>query len=170
MQCVSYNACSMSATPIPTPDNSNVERTEKADSPDRLLGTLHELTADVQRRISAELQNAVEAQAGKFQEIYIRMREAVATEVRESLWQEFQIQLHRSMEEIRQRDNAIAEELNRKETEFENMNRETLAMIEDPDVEIAKVIKRNVMQSELQAYIRGLRYSLGRTEKTEKPD
>src|SRR5262245_45036280 len=122
----------MTATPIPAPDNPNVAKTEKADSPDRLLGTLHELTADVQRRISAELQNAVEIHAGKFQEIYIRMREAVATEVRESLWQEFQIQLHLSMEDVRQRDKAIAEELNRKETEFENMNRETLAMIEDP--------------------------------------
>jgi hypothetical protein len=160
----------MGATPIPATDTSNAAKTEKADSPDRLLGTLHELTADVQRRISAELQNAVEAHAGKFQEVYIKMREAVATEVRESLWQEFQIQLHRSMEDVRQRDNAIAEELNRKETEFENMNRETAAMIEDPDVEIAKVIQRNVKQSELQAYIRGLRYSLGKTEKSEKAD
>jgi hypothetical protein len=43
-------------------------------------------------------------------------------------------------------------------------------MIEDPDVEIAKVIQRNVKQSELQAYIKGLKYSLGKSEKTEKPD
>jgi hypothetical protein len=157
----------MSATPIPAPENSNVARTERADSPERMLGTLHDLTVDVQRRISAELQNAVEVHAGKFQEVYIKMREAVATEVRESLWQEFQVQLHRSMEDVRKRDNAIAEELDRKETEFEDMNRETMAMIEDPDVEIAKVIQRNVKQSELLAYIRGLRYSLGRTETPE---
>jgi hypothetical protein len=160
----------MSATPSPAPDGSDVARAEKADSPERLLGTLHELTADVQRRISAELQNAVEIHAGKFQEIYIRMREAVATDVRESLWQEFQIQLHRSMEDVRNREHAIAEELNRKEAEFENMNRETLAMIEDPDVEICRVIQRNVKQSELQGYIRGLRYSLGKTENTGKPE
>lgn len=160
----------MGATPTTAPDNSNVAITERADSPDRLLGELHELTADVQRRISAEIQNAVEAHALKFQEIYLKMREAVASELRESLWQEFQIQLHRSMEDVRKRDNDIAEELNRKETEFDNMNRETIAMIEDPDVEIAKVIQRNVKQSELQAYIRGLRYSLGKFEKTEKPD
>jgi len=134
------------------------------------MNVLSELTADVQRRMAAEIQSAVEAHASKFQEIFTRMRESVTMELRESFQEEFQIALKRSLDTAASRDTAINEELIRKETEFDDMNRETIAMIEDPDVEIAKVIQRNVKQSELQAYIKGLRYSLGQSEKTEKPD
>jgi hypothetical protein len=158
------------SAPTPAPDNSNSTTPANSDSPDQLLNSLREFTEEVQSGIFAQLQSTLAAQAPKFQEIYAKMRETVASELRESLRQEFQIELQRSLDTAVQRDNAIQEELNRKETEFDDMNRETIAMIEDPDVEIAKVIQRNVKQSELQAYIKGLRYSLGQSEKKENPD
>jgi hypothetical protein len=158
------------SAPTPAPDDSNSTTPSNGDSPDQLLSTLREFTEEVQSGIFAQLQSTLAAQAPKFQEIYTKMREAVAIELRESLRQEFQRELQRSLDSSAQRDNAIQEELNRKEAEFDDMNRETIAMIEDPDVEIAKVIQRNVKQSELQAYIKGLRYSLGQSEKTEKRD
>ena len=157
------------STPNPAPDNTDVASTGIGDSRDLLLSTLSEFTDHIQRRMSAELQTAVEAHAPKFHEIYIKMREAVTKELRGILQQQFQTELQRTLDDVRLRDRAIVDELTRKEAEFETMNRETIAMIEDPDVEISKVIQRNVKQSELQAYIRGLRYSLAKSEKTEKP-
>src|SRR5437867_2744133 len=101
----------MSATPTPAPDNSNIARTENGSSSDHLLNTLGELTADVQRRMAAEIQSAVDAHAPKFQEIFAKMRESVTIELRESLRQEFQIALQRSLDNAALRDTAIHEEL-----------------------------------------------------------
>ncbi len=115
------------------------------------------------------------------------VRESLRNEVSENLHNEFESRFRESMElaksQFKQkleeetarfeeersrlqqevaahRRNAadIAAELVSKQAELDPFNPETAEMLEDPDVELSKLVRNKVSITELSAYVRGLQY------------
>jgi len=150
----------------PGQEDQNVKRVEEAPTPDPLLQMFLEFTSDVQRRLLSEMQSAMKAHEPKFQAVYSELRDSVHRELQQKLDEEVDIRLRQEMQEQMQLRDKLATELSNKEAEYESMNRETTEMIENPDVEIAKIVRRTARQRELKAYIRGLKYQQGDEEES----
>lgn len=143
---------------------------------------------------TADLQGVEIACAPMVQNLYTNLREAVRQELETTIREESETRLQESLGKLReqfmhkieragieleierrrlregaggshQRDNAIMEELRLKESELDVMNVELSAMIENPEIEIDKMIRHNASMAELKAYVRGLRFQIGETPK-----
>jgi len=55
---------------------------------------------------------------------------------------------------------AIAAEVRRVEAKIQQI----VALIDDPETELSTVIRKNVEKAELDAYLKGILYSLGRSK------
>jgi hypothetical protein len=143
---------------------------------------------------TADLQDTEIACAPMIQSLYTNLRDAVRQELEASIREESEARLQESLGKLReqfmqkieragveleierrriregagnshQRDNAIMEELRIKESELDVMTVELTSMIENPEIEIDKMIKHNASMEELKAYVRGLRFQIGETPK-----
>jgi hypothetical protein len=143
---------------------------------------------------TADLPDIEIACAPMVQNLYSSLRDVVRQELEVSIREESEARLQESLGKLReqfmqkieragieleierrrlregaggsqQRDNAIMEELRVKESELDVMNVELTAMIENPDIEIDKMIKHNATMAELKAYVRGLRFQVGDSAK-----
>ena len=158
----------MSSVPVPSQEDNNGQKAEETDSKDPLLGAVLDFASDVQHRLSNEMLSALKDHEPKFRGLYDGLRETMHKELQEKLNQELETRLRQEIEQEMQLRDKVAAELNSREAEYESMNKETTEMIENPDIEIAKIVRRTARQRELKAYIRGLRYQQGDEEpKTE---
>ena len=60
--------------------------------------------------------------------------------------------------------NAVKKEIERINSEIEGVSEEITRMLEDPSVELSKVMRKHTKQAELKAYLDGLRFAIGSEE------
>ena len=148
------------------------------------------LVSDIGTRISAELSRAEQAIAPRLEGALAVRYEAMRCELSDILREEFEIRFHESMNEAkrqfseklqeasatleeernklneeiaaaRNRTRELSEELTIKQSELERLSREAASMIDDPDVELSRLIRHNSMVNDVKAYIRGLQFQSG---------
>jgi hypothetical protein len=160
------------------------------DPSDPVLHAVSDLISDIRAKVVAELTWAGQAESPRLRDAIAAMRESIRGELCEKLRSEFETRFHESMEiakrqfmekllqatasaedernrlreEItanRKRAAEISAELLSKQSELEHMNRETPAMLENPDIDLAKIVHHKAIITELSAYLKGLKYLSG---------
>lgn len=160
----------MTATNKSEPKN-NPQKTTEIALPESVLSCVSELFSEIKK--------AEAAHVDKLQQSFSEVRTVLRTELSD----EFELRFQRSMElakeqfsqqaqqsgaeleaefkQTRQLKSSVRAELVAKQAELEHLERETAAMLENPEVEISRVIRNNALVSELKSYIRGLHYQTG---------
>ena len=160
---------------------SRDRQSEPAVSQDSLQEPLDSLSIEL-GRISAEIQSinsgfqlsmqqaVIEARAAiesqykaKLDKALVEVREQVRLEVTEELRRNFEAELKARISHLE----AVQVEMVKVTTQLEGVAREIAAMLDDPSVELSKVMRKRSEQAELKAYLSGLRFSIGETPKTK---
>ena len=147
-----------------------------APSPDELVREpLDSLSIELSR-ISEEIQSINSGFQVQIQQVLAQVRESIANEyrlrmersldeVREQTRQETEQELKKDFEaELHSRIEHLAnveKEIERVRTQIEGVTKEITAMLDDPSVELSRVMRKRTEQAELKAYLDGLRYSIG---------
>lgn len=163
--------------------------------PNGILDCVSEMLADLNNRLSEEIRQIQFHHQDKFAQVLISIRESVKNEVSQELLEGLETrfqssmatiqqqfkekleaaqtesakekdQLEKEIEGSRRQTEAVAAELSSKEAELGQLDREAREMLEDPDVEISKMIRHNAIRNEVKMYIKGLRFLA--TETKEK--
>jgi len=164
--------------------------TAERELPEVLIGEVTRITADFRQKLAAELQAFELVCAATTRSLYAQMRESIHQEISMGLHKDSEARLQDSLAKLReqftqkieragfelelerrrlrdgagsleQRDLAVIEELHARELELDAMDMELAAMIDNPEIEISKVMRHNAKQAELKAYIRGLKFQRG---------
>jgi len=77
------------------------------------------------------------------------------------MYQELRLEFESEREKRMARLEALLAEIDRVTKNLNVISEEIAVMIEDPDVELSRVMRKKTEQSELQAYLSGLRFFLG---------
>jgi len=114
-------------------------------------------------RISTEIQSVNSAVQAQLQQTVAKMRSAMEVHFRtvlkksvERLDEQFDRELQRRSTSLPK----VEKEISRVTTELENATNEITGMLNDPSVELSKVIRKRAEQAELRAYRAGLQFSL----------
>ena len=67
----------------------------------------------------------------------------------------------RTWRTARQAKSSLRAELVARQAELAHLERETAAMLENPEVEISRVIRNNALVAELRSYVKGLQFQVG---------
>ena len=161
---------------------------------DPVIQAFSDFVSDIGARIANELRSAEQFQAARLLETLAALRDSVRRELSENLREEFESRFRESMaaakqqfteklqeasarleeersqflgeiDTARRRASEISAELISKQSELEHLNRETAKMVEDPNIELSKIIRHNAKISELKAYVQGLHYLAGGPDK-----
>jgi len=84
-------------------------------------------------------------------------REQIRIEVREELRKAFEFELNERIANL----NGVEEEVARVTSELESATKEIGAMLDDPSVDLSRVMQKRKEQAELKAYLEGLRFAIG---------
>jgi chromosome segregation ATPase len=159
------------------PTSRDVQDVQKniASSDPTLQEPLDSLSIEL-TRISAEIQSINSGFQLQMQHALAEARAAIQEEYRNRFEQSMEVlreQLRSTItEEVRQEFEATLQQktayVTEVQTEMERVNqkleaivREIAAMLDDPSIELSRVIRKRTEQSELNAYLNGLRFSLG---------
>ena len=116
------------------------------------------------QQVLAETRAAIEKQyRTHFEKAAIEMREQVRLEVKEELEKQFQQELTKRIAHL----DDVKTEIDRVAAQLEGVAKEIVTMLDDPSVELSKVMRKRTSQAELKAYLDGLRYSIGDQAKTK---
>ncbi len=155
-----------------------------------VLAVFSEIVADIGSRITAEIRQAGQVEAARLQKAIAHMRDSIRQEVAGELREEFEARFHQSMEvaksefadkvhsltaslerekselhhevaAARKQATEVYAELLARRSELEHLNREIASMLEDPDIELSKIMRHKGLVTELSAYVRGLQYLSG---------
>ena len=164
-----------------------LEQTPSGDCSEPVLQVISDLISDAAARILTEMRMAELSEASPLREALHAMRESVRREVSDSLRDEFEARFRESMEVTRREFNdtlqetiaslqeerdrlreelttarkqaaEISGELADRQSELEHLNREIATMLEDPTIDLSKIIRYKGLVTELRAYIKGLQY------------
>lgn len=114
---------------------------------------LQQALSEVRAALRAELSDEFEQ---RFQHSLQLAKEQFNQQVRESA-----AELEEEFKNARQLKSGVRAELVAKQAELDHLERETAAMLENPEVEISRVIRNNTLVAELKSYIRGLQFHVG---------
>ena len=116
------------------------------------------------QQVVAEVRAAIEIQyKAKFEQALDGVREQNRLEVTEELRKNFEAELK---ERIGHLETGHVE-MQKVTTQLESVAREIAAMLDDPSIELSKVMRKRAEQAELKAYLEGLRFSIGEKPKTK---
>jgi SMC interacting uncharacterized protein involved in chromosome segregation len=150
-------------------------------SSDSLREPLDSLSIEL-TRISAEIQSINSGFQAQMEQALAEARATIETqyeakfkkkidEVREEIRQEVTIELEKHFEaELKARISrleAVQTEMAKVTAQLEGVAREIAAMLDDPSVELSKVMRKRSEQAELKAYLSGLSYSIGEKSKSK---
>lgn len=99
-----------------------------------------------------------------------RFEQAIANvrkEVREELLIEFRAEFRAELERRVAGLSNVRQEIERVAEQLEGVTKEITAMLDDPSIELSRVMRKRTEQAELKAYLNGLRYSIGDETKTK---
>jgi len=127
-------------------------------------------------RISAEIQSINSGFQAQMQQVIGDVRTAIENEYRarfdrsiEELRQQMRLQIKEELEKEFQDELAkriaylsdVQKEIDRVSAKLEGVAKEIAAMLDDPSVELSKVMRKRTEQAELKSYLDGLRFSIG---------
>src|SRR5207245_7993130 len=85
------------------------------------------------------------------------VREQIRNETEEELRKNFEAELHARIEHL----SEVQKEIERVRTQIEGVTKEITAMLDDPSIELSRVMRKRTEQAELKSYLDGLRFSIG---------
>jgi hypothetical protein len=133
-------------------------------------------------RISAEIQSINSGFQAQMQQVVAQVRETIENEyrvqmeksivdIREQLRIEIEEEFRKVFEsELRVRVahlDDVQKEIARVLGQLEGVTKEIAAMLDDPSIELARVMRRRTEQAELKAYLNGLRFSINEQAKAK---
>ena len=134
-------------------------------------------------RISAEIQSINSGFQEKMQETVALMRDEIEneyrlllekklSEVRAHVRTEVELELRKEFDaELKARAgnlDQVQNEIERVLAQIDGVTGEIAAMLDDPSIELSKVMRKRTEQAELRAYLDGLRFSLGQQQPKAK--
>ncbi|MBI2150723.1 MAG: hypothetical protein HYU27_08995 [Acidobacteria bacterium] len=142
---------------------------EPLDSLSIELGRISAEIQSINSGFQAQMQQAfAEARAEIENQYRIRFDKAME-ELREQLRSVIKDDLQKEFDrELRSRISHLAEvqkEIQRVAAQLESVAKEIAAMLDDPSIELSKVMRKRTEQAELKAYLEGLRFSIGEQSK-----
>ena len=109
------------------------------------------------QQVLAETRAAIEKQyRARFEKTVDEMREQVRLEVKDELEKDFQEELAKRISHL----DDVKKEIDRVAAKLEGVAKEIAAMLDDPSIELSKVMRKRTEQAELRAYLDGLRFSI----------
>ena len=144
-------------TPLPNSVVSSVSDlfSDIKKAEDAHLDKLRQSFSEVRAALRSELSDEFEL---RFQQSMELAKEQFNQQVQQSA-----AELEEEFKHGRQLKSNVRAELVAKQAELDHLERETAAMLENPDVEISRVIRNNALVAELRSYVRGLQYQVGAT-------
>ena len=134
-------------------------------------------------RISAEIQSINSGFQEKMQETVALMRDEIEndyrtrmekriSELREQIRAELEGELRKEFDaELKARtgqSDLVQKEIERVLGQIQGVSKEIAAMLDDASIELSKVMRKRTEQTELKAYLDGLRFSLGQQQPKAK--
>jgi len=127
----------------------------------RISAEIQSINAGFQAQMEQTLAQTREASEKHYQERLDRslgeLREQIRSTVEEELRKDFEAALQARL--ARQGD--VKKEIERVTAQLESIAKEVLAMLDDPSIELSKLMHRRTEQTELKAYLVGLSFSIG---------
>ena len=90
------------------------------------------------------------------------LREQIRIQIREELEKEYQHELEKKIAHL----GEVQKEIERVTVNLEGITKEIAAMLDDPSIELSKVMRKRTEQAELKTYLNGLRFSIADQAKT----
>lgn len=116
------------------------------------------------QQVLADTRAAIEKQyRAKFEQSVGEIREQLRLEIKEELEKDSQSELARRIAHM----GEVQKEIERVTAQLEGVAKEIVAMLDDPSVELSKVMRKRTEQAELKAYLTGLRFSIGDQSQTK---
>lgn len=119
---------------------------------DAHLDKLRQSFSEVRAALRAELSDEFEA---RFQHSMELAKQQFNQQVQQAA-----VEMEEEFKHTRQLKSGVRAELVAKRAELDHLERETAAMLENPEVEISRVIRNNTLVAELRSYIKGLQFQL----------
>jgi hypothetical protein len=115
-------------------------------------------------QVVAEARNAIESQyKAKFDKALSDVREDVRLELTEEFRKNFEAELKDRIGHLE----VVRSEMTKVTAQLEGVAREIAAMLDDPSIELSKVMRKRSEQAELKAYLAGLSFSIGEKPKAK---
>ena len=99
----------------------------------------------------------------RFERAMVTVREQIRVEVREELRKAFEFELNERIANL----NGAEEEIARVTSQLESTSREIGTMLDDPSIDLSRVMQKRKEQAELKAYLEGLRFCIGEPEEAK---
>jgi hypothetical protein len=157
-----------------TPTSRDIKK--DAPAPDDLLREPLDSLSIEMSRISAEIQSINSGFQAQMEQVVAQVRESIENEYRtrmEKALNEAREQIRNETEEELRKDfdaqlrsriahlTEVEKEIERVRTQIESVTKEITTMLDDPSIELSKVMRKRTEQAELKAYLDGLRLSIG---------
>ena len=111
-----------------------------------------------------EARTVIESQyRARFDKAMEDLREQLRSVIKDDLQKEFEVELQSRIAHLED----VKTEITRVATKLEAVAKEIAAMLDDPSIELSKVMRRRTEQAELKAYLDGLRFSIGEQSKAK---
>ncbi|HYR83018.1 MAG TPA: hypothetical protein VE422_02955 [Terriglobia bacterium] len=98
----------------------------------------------------------------RFEKAMDAVREQIRMEVKEEFRKAFEFELNERIANL----NSVEEEIGRVTSQLDDTTREIGSMLDDPSVDLSRVMQKRKEQAELKSYLEGLRFSTGDKART----
>ena len=130
---------------------SQLERSHSEQMENAAAQLRHQIAADLQIRHRGEFEMGIQALREEFEE---RMRSAA------DQWEVERSSLLNEIEDLRHRNpSQLAQEVAQTEAALEELQKKIQQMLDDPAIELWRVMRENARQEKLEAYLNGLKFN-----------
>jgi iron-sulfur cluster repair protein YtfE (RIC family) len=98
---------------------------------------------------------------GRLEKAMDQIREQLRSEVHDELKKAFEFELQERIARL----NDVRAEVERVSGQLEVVTKEITTMLDDPSIDLSRVMQKRKEQAELKAYLDGLRFSIGEDQK-----
>jgi uncharacterized protein with von Willebrand factor type A (vWA) domain len=110
------------------------------------------------QQVVAQVRESIENEyRARMERSLVEVREQIRRETEQELREDFEAELHARIEHL----GDVQKEIERVRTHIEGVTKEITAMLDDPSIELSRVMRKRTEQAELKAYLDGLRFSIG---------
>src|SRR5206468_2148419 len=114
---------------------------------------------DIQQELQKQLEKELEQSRLGIQQELQKQLEKELEQARLGIRQELQKQFAEEFKNRGADSTDVTNEIGRVATQLECCAKEIIAMLDDPSIELSKVMRKRTEQAELKAYLNGLRFS-----------
>lgn len=127
---------------------------------DRISAEIQSINSGFQaqmQQVISEVRSAIESEYRvRFDRSIEELRGQIHAQVKDELQKEFEEEFAKRIEHL----GDVQKEIERVATKLEGVAKEIATMLDDPSIELSKVMRKRTEQAELKAYLDGLRFSI----------